>query len=249
MSKALSMLIVISLAVLLFSGTCKDRLPEPEKLLPAIAAEPVQDNKEQLPFDFKYMGTRYVVYPQASYELSGLLVSHNDITAWWDIYHDENSVDIKDICVVWGENLQPGVYKEVEFYNESVSCHYRPLTQKSQLAFNPRQFSNNHLLSGDETVRDTIRNLKIGDQIKIRGRLVNYHQAGYSELVRRTSLTRSDTAGGACEVIYVDELEVVSRAPRGWSRAYDISRRALFYGLLLKLLLFLLLPWLEYRYN
>ncbi len=44
--------------------------------------------------------------PVADFELWGLVVSHNNPTAFYDIYHDRNSVDTRDLGVIWGENLR-----------------------------------------------------------------------------------------------------------------------------------------------
>ncbi len=56
-----------------------------------------------------------------------------------------------------------------------------------------------------------IRAIRIGDQIRMRGLLVDYTVSsdGSEVFTRRTSLTRTDTGNGACEILYVTDVHVL----------------------------------------
>src|SRR5690606_31174924 len=73
--------------------------------------------------------------------------------------------------------------------------------------------SNNHLISDDADIRERLRDVRIGDQVRIRGQLASYESSAGK---RGTSITRDDTGDGACETIYVEEFEIIASAPRGW---------------------------------
>jgi hypothetical protein len=225
------------------------RLPGSAQIASELAADPTQVRTQEAPFDFEYRGTEYTVEPQAQYEIQGLIVSHNNIHAWWDIYHDENSVDIKDLCIAWGDNLQDELHTRVEFTNHSFTCYWRIPSAEDYRAFRPEQASNNHLLSDSESVRRAIREARVGDQIRMRGWLVNYYPSGQPNYKRASSLSRHDTAGFACEVLFVNEFDFIARAPRVWFSVHENSRTAAWYLFCTWLLLALALPYLEYRYE
>ena len=79
-----------------------------------------------------------------------------------------------------------------------------------------RALSNNHLLADRPSIVAKLRDVHIGDQVRIRGRLSQYaHNHGFA-FMRGTSLTRDDTGNGACETIYVQEVEVLRTGGGPW---------------------------------
>ena len=187
-----------------------------------------------------YGGIDYILEPVASYELSGLLVTHNNIHAFDDIYHTSNSVDVKDLCVIWGANLREQVYRGMKFWSEPFSCWAQTDDREVLAAFRFDQLSNTHVLAPDPVVRSTVRNMRVGDEIRIRGSLVNYYPRGEPERVRRSSVTRDDTGNGACEVMLVREATILNAFNHN---AYDrlaLSVRIVFVCLVLQLALFIL---------
>lgn len=187
-------------------------LPAPKTILPALDNEPVQSATEREPLSFEYRGKNYLVKPLAEYELWGLVVSHNDINKWYNFYHDKDSVNIKDLCVIWGENIRSQVYQKMKFDSGEWTCYpKRDSSMDSDTArlYNLWQLSNNHLLSSDEEVRRVINEARVGDQIHFKGALVSYGQAGTPEqYYRASSLTRKDYG---CEVVLVDEMEILKK--------------------------------------
>jgi hypothetical protein len=71
----------------------------------------------------------------------------------------------------------------------------------------------NHLIPASSAIARRIQAIHVGDQIRMTGLLVDYTvtRDGQTIFTRRTSLTRSDTGNGACEILYVTDLAVVAR--------------------------------------
>ena len=59
-----------------------------------------------------------------------------------------------------------------------------------------------------------------GDQIHLKGYLVTYSHGGGT---RGTSLTRDDTGNGACETIYVTDINILRKANRFWRYLFSLS--------------------------
>jgi len=121
---------------------------------------------------------------------------------------------VADYCVVWGQSADPKILREFDFSNGQFSCQFSTKSSAAWQAFNKQQLSNNHLLAIDETVRDRIDEISIGDQIHIKGWLSHYkNPAGYE---RGTSTTRTDTGNGACETILVNEIYIIAHMQGIW---------------------------------
>ena len=130
--------------------------------------------------------------------------------ALFNLDHEADPGNIRDVCVVWGESITNGSYRKVKFWSGEFTCSYRwsgALTP----AFNPEKASNNHLIPADPVTAARIGAIHVGDQIRMTGLLVDYTvtKGGQEIFTRRTSLTRGDTGNGACEILYVTELSVV----------------------------------------
>jgi hypothetical protein len=80
------------------------------------------------------------------------------------------------------------------------------------------QLSNNHLISADPFIRDRVAQIRIGDQVHIKGSLARYGAVGNGGL-RGTSTSRDDAGDGACETILVDDFEIVVPGFSGWRAA------------------------------
>lgn len=184
------------------------------------------------PYTLEYRGASYLIDPVANYEISGMIVSHNDIQAFDDIYHTSDSVDIRDLCLIWGENIENNNHLSFNFKNEPWSCHISQKSSDSPGEFSIENLSNNHLLVSSEKLREQIYSLHPGDQIKLTGQLINYGYPGEAPF-RKTSLTRTDEGNGACEVMFVDTLQVLSRSkPQWWKIRTIAAKMSLLLGIL-----------------
>lgn len=247
-SRALSIALIAAVAAISYGWWNKGKLPAPSELTQEVFQVPRQTMRPEAPFVYAYHHTAYTIEPVAAYEITGLVVSHNDIFQWGDIYHDETSVDVRDLCLVFGPTAELGAYRGVEFWSEPWSCWYRYRRGEGEL-FAGEDMSNTHLLARDPEVRKTLWGTRIGDQVKLTGKLINYYRTGFPEEMRRSSTVRTDTGNGACEVMLVDDVQILGRGTPGAYRLYDLGWFWLKVLLVLKVLAFLIFPHLELRYR
>jgi hypothetical protein len=214
MLKLTEIAFLLAAALTLVSWLMKGRLPEPREIAPELLTEPVQEPTTSEPFSFDYRGRGCRVRPVARYELAGVVVSHNDIESFADLYHDSSSVDTKDLCVVWGPNLERSDFRRVDYRSGSFTCYFR---HPPGVRFSRRGLGNNHLITDSAAVRERIAAVRVGDQVLIRGLLVDYQMEDWRDVWRRTSTVRADDG---CEVIFVESIEVLRRGTPGWYRAF-----------------------------
>ena len=197
------------------------RLPDASQIDPLLLQPPLQKQISEEDFTFSYQGQAIHVRPVMSYVIYGLVVSHNDQEKWWrfDITHDSQSVNTRDVCLTWGANLQSNDFHRASFFNDDGMCNW---SYGVDVQIKDSLISNNHLITDDDDIREKIADLQIGDQVAIKGKLVNYAEArwGLANL-RGTSLSRDDTGIGSSEIIYVESLDILHSYNIFWAYLRD----------------------------
>lgn len=225
----------------------KGNLPDASTIVPELRFDPKQTETSRAPFDFTYKGNGYTVEPLADYDIAGLLVTHNNPAGWGDIYHDDTSVDFRDLCLIWGSNVIDNNYQRMEFWSESWTCYMKATQQQVYEQFDHARLSNNHLLSADPAVERTIQSMRRGDQVWLKGMLVSYYPTGMKPYARNSSMIRTDRGNGACEVLYVEDAAILKRGPQLGFRLYTIGWWLFVLSLLAKIWALLVVPLKFYR--
>jgi len=218
-------ILLAGLVLLFFGLVFRNRWPKDNEFRPELFQEPVQAPGDiPAPFDVVQKGFTYSVYPQYEYELWGMVVSSHYAGSFLDYAHEmwKDYLNIKDLCVVWGKNLETGAFREIKFWSRDFTCYYSWSSPEVGRQFSQSHISNNHLITEDAQLRRLIKSVKRGDQVRLRGWLAKYGHKG-SRVVRGTSTTRQDTGGQACETVYVTEFEVLKRANAGWRSVLPAS--------------------------
>jgi len=241
LKKIIKVLLLISIILFVYSYFRKDNLPGKGDILDQLYQEPIQTETDAAPFTKEKGGIVYNITPIYNYELYGLVVSYHHSKSWFDYYHEKwkDFINIKDVCVIWGNNIETEVYKEMKFNSGSWTCYFKFKSGTSQEVwskFKNDSGSNNHLLSDIEEVNEMIMNVEEGDQVYLKGYLVEYSS---NEGFRRgTSVTRTDTGNGACETIYVTDLQIIKKANPLWHSIYSFSKYSIIACFVILLLLF-----------
>ncbi|CAN5360928.1 hypothetical protein BH09SUM1_BH09SUM1_18090 [soil metagenome] len=210
-------ILAAAVVMIALSWWMKDRLPPVSAILPALTQEPAQTAISRPALHLAAKDFTYTVQPLYSYEIVGLIVSVHRSDELFDLYHGRSNdfANIKDLCVVWGENATGGVYRDMNFSSGDFTCYCQTNSSEVWSRFRMNQMSNNHLLPATGAIAKSILSARIGDQVSIRGALCTYDLDGTS-YHRGTSITREDDGNGACETIYVEDFQILRRANRIW---------------------------------
>jgi hypothetical protein len=224
-------LMIGSLALAAAAWWFKDELPPPAALSPELQDEPKQVRVERRPIETRVGGVDYRIQPRYRYDMSALVVSLHHSDSWWDYAHKEwgDNINLMDLCVVWGRNALSGAYQAISFSNNQWECSWSAGSKEAWDAFDQAEAANNHMVTDDPGVAKALRKIRIGDQIRVRGYLVDYttFRNGVPAGTRVSSEVRTDTGNGACEVLYVESLETLAPASRAWRNA-GLAALALF---------------------
>lgn len=196
---------------------------------PAVLNQPLQTEvSDESIIKFNLDDYAYELTPLYDYEINGLIVNKLDYS--FLAVYERNKVSPMDLCIIWGSNVKSRVFqeKDLEFTQDYRFCNYR---WRGEIKFNPSEGVNNHLVVDNKEMEKKIRRLKAGDQVRIRGKLVDLvarrvgeireEEPEYFEL--KTSVTRDDTGAGACEEIYVEELEILKEGNPVSSMLFKVS--------------------------
>ena len=218
----------ISLILLVGYFIFANELPPKEDILPELLQEPKQVEVIKPAFTVERDEKTYTIEPLYSYDIYGLVVSYNHSDSWYDYYHKQwgDSLNKKDIALIWGNNARSGIYHSLKFWNGSWTAYWksrRGVGRDLWSQFNNHEFSNNHLLAGDLEVQKKIMTSRKGDQIHMKGYLSNYSHSGFAA-PRGTSISRTDTGNGACETIFVTEFDILKKSNLLWRYIGGLSK-------------------------
>jgi hypothetical protein len=216
----------LSISFFIFTAFKKEELPARRFILKQLYQEPKQTDTSASSFVKQVKGISYNIVPLYDYELYGLVVSYHHSDVFWDYDHRDSKdfINTADICVVWGKNIETEVYNKMKFSNGAWTCYPRYKAGARQKGFSeycPSCLSNNHLLTEDDSINRQIMRAKKGDQIYIKGYLINYTQQNWGSFKRTSSTTRTDNG---CEVVFVKEFKILKRTNYLWRILYSFTK-------------------------
>lgn len=112
-----------------------------------------------------------------------------------------------DIAVGWGPMSDSTVLADIDIWQSGrfYFWHYDDEPPISTQEIESHS-ANWHLVPANDVVWRKLRDLRVGDVVKLDGMLVNLDNPELGTMA--TSLTRADTGAGACEIIYVEKATI-----------------------------------------
>lgn len=170
---------------------------DPWRNVQPVDTEPVQTDYDTYP-SWQHQG--FLLEAVAGYEIEAVVLS----THSYRFARFGRAVPL-DLALGWGPMSRPEVLRELD-----IAQRYRwyiyswndppPISEEAM-----REHSANvHIVPADRSVYRQVLRLDPGDRVRMTGRLVNVSNDS-GEM--RTSRSRSDRAGGACEIMYVETVE------------------------------------------
>ncbi|OYV99730.1 MAG: hypothetical protein B7X11_05105 [Acidobacteria bacterium 37-65-4] len=153
-------------------------------------------------------GYDVVLTPRADYVLRGVVLDRSSYYSGWNA-----ALAPCDVAMAWGKLLEDGLYRKIS-WSQSGRWYwwtYGPGTGLDN-AFIARYSSNTHVIPADTNLERAVKHLGKGDVAELSGELVDVgvRRGGYSGWWH-TSLSRSDTGDGSCEVLYLRRLKEAGR--------------------------------------
>ncbi len=160
--------------------------------------QPIQEETDTEKFKFK----GYTIHPLASYHITARVLSTKRY-----YFGREAELSPVDLALGWGPMSNESTLASIKikqsgrFYYWSTKKFPIP---KRDICENS---ANTHIIPADDDIEKRLKKVRIGNVVEIKGYLIRAHyRDGW---YWKSSLNRTDTGNGACEVFFAEELEVV----------------------------------------
>ena len=178
----------------MFAG-CEWWMGRPVKQSPGVlvSAEPVQSEPVNAA-QFDKQG--YQIKPLARYEIKARVLSSERYR--WDPGADLVPIDL---AVGWGAMSNTAVLEELEIWQSGRWYQWRTKSFPIPVEEVTSHSANMHLIAADKDVAKQISRARSGQVVTMKGYLVEARRA--DGFTWTSSLSRTDTGAGACELMWV----------------------------------------------
>jgi hypothetical protein len=156
------------------------------------------------PIHMKAGGFDLVLTPEAHYVLRGVVVSRESYHFGWNA-----EIAPCDVATVWGELAEGQAWRRLSWSQGGRWYFWRWSGERpfpDDLVV--RNSSNTHLIPASSDLRKAARSLGGGDIVELSGELVAIEgRKGGQRVWWRSSLSRTDTGDGSCELLYLRRLK------------------------------------------
>lgn len=167
-------------------------------------ADPLQTNLDPQP---PLVHGHWLLEPRARYDITARILSRED-------YRFDAIADLvpEDLALGWGPMSDNQILKSFEITQDYRFYFWRA---RHELPV-PREVviehsANTHVIPADAVVRAQLRKLRVGQVVHLVGWLVDGARNDGRTL--HTSMTRTDTGPGACEIMLVQDVESAELPP------------------------------------
>lgn len=164
----------------------------------ALAPNPPEQVDERAA-DFPFKG--YTLQPLQNFQIEARVLAS-------ERYRTGREADLSpvDLALGWGPMSDSAVLDKIRISQSSRFYYWHvdefPIPRRDI----ERSSANMHMIPADDALASRLKSLRAGQVVRIEGWLV---EARASDGWRwRSSLTRDDTGAGACEVVFVRDLQV-----------------------------------------
>ncbi len=124
-------------------------------------------------------------------------------------YDEDAKLSFLDLALGWGKMSDQSVVDQLEITQSGR--WYRWQINGSEFPIPRREIeqssANMHMIVSDDYVKSKMKDSRVGDIIELRGHLIKV--LGENNWRWKSSLTRDDSGGGACELIWVEDFNVI----------------------------------------
>lgn len=148
---------------------------------------------------FKLQG--YFITPIETFDIEARVLSTEHYS-----FGREADLSPVDLALGWGKMSDEAILKDIKISQSNRFYYWQvdefPIARREI----ETQSANMHMIPADDAIESTLKSVKTGQVVKIKGYLVNIDAADGWHW--KSSLTREDTGKGACEVVFVKEITV-----------------------------------------
>ena len=138
----------------------------------------------------------------AGYQIKARVLSRNDFSIG-----RESELSPLDLALGWGPMSDQDIIDKIDIIQSNRWYHWE--TESHPIPFNEISLNsaNVHIIPANETIENKLDDVYKGSLVFFKGYLVEVTSKGGWHW--KSSLRRDDTAGGSCELFWVEEIEIL----------------------------------------
>jgi hypothetical protein len=178
--------------------------PETDVTYPAGVTAPDQPKQTNISVIKKWESDEFYFNALAEYQIKARVLSRNNFSIG-----KESEISPFDLALGWGPMSDQSVIDKIDISQSNRWYRWKadvlPIPAK-EISLNS---ANVHIIPKDETIQDKFDDVYSGSLIEMKGYLVEITTADGWRW--KSSLKRDDTAGGSCELFWVEDLVVFDK--------------------------------------
>lgn len=163
--------------------------------------EPVQSPTDRPPFQIGTGKETVTLQPRAAFEVAARV-------AGAERYRMDGGAALSpvDLVLTWGRLPEEPFKSEVSYQQMTRYYFWRAPSADLDLGYIQSHSSNMHMIPAGDNVRRALLSVGEGDAVRVRGLLVNASRG--DGFTWSSSLSRTDSGPGACELVWVEEIQI-----------------------------------------
>jgi hypothetical protein len=163
--------------------------------------ELAQAETDRPPFQVETGKGKVTLHPRASFDAPGKVVSA-------ERYRLDGGAFLSpvDVVLTWGKLPEEPYRSEVDYGQMTRYYFWRTGSPGIDLGYVQAHSSNMHLIPATPNVRRALLGIGSGDAVRLKGLLVD--ASGENGFTWGTSMSREDSGPGACELVWVEAVQV-----------------------------------------
>jgi hypothetical protein len=197
---------VFLILLFVFLCACSGPVPTATELgIIDTSLDPVQEPCRSADFSIETKDGRFTARCAAEYKASVMLVGRESYSSGWN-----SILSPVDLAVVWGKLAEPEFDRHITYRQNDRWYFYEYAAQSpASHSYIVSHSSNNHIIPATDNVLRAIRSIRMKQVVTLEGLLVNIRGTYKGQRVWwNSSLSRSDTGAGSCELFYVSKVRI-----------------------------------------
>lgn len=196
-------LLFLSLVLIIIGIIIKDPFVATVSYGPGVIAP--DDPKQYSTSEDSFFYNNLEIMPQASFEIEAKVLAKKNYSS-----DKESIASPVDLALGWGRMSDEAILENIDisqrnrFYFWHVDNFLIPRKEIEQHS------ANMHMIPANGEIARQLDKVKAGELIRLNGFLVNLKRD--NGWYWNSSLSRNDTGGGACEVVWVEDFEIVHKS-------------------------------------
>lgn len=200
------MLMALALLIVMIATpkeTAVSPTPAPTVETIQTSIDPVQTAVNDKPITWEREKYTWEITPRAQIQIIGRVLSRQTYTRDW-----QSEISPLDLAIGWGELNDTKVDKWIQWRQSARWYYYRwPDEAPYDENYLRTHSSNIHIVPATESLETILLQIHKDDNILIEGKLVDIEATSETKhWWNGTSLTRTDSGNGACEILLVERL-------------------------------------------